>query len=179
MSRETGFHFLITAMALVTVWLLQLLPEPAAGIVGLFSPTLFFAVLIAILCGPVYAGFFGVAAPLIGFFLFRSPAFFPEVLSEMISFGIAGITAGLLYYFFRTSVGTAAGSILSWILSYALSKLTALIVAGESYDFLTFLTDVFLKRGLGIVLTMSLIPLLIVRFRKKRIMWVLRRERLE
>lgn len=179
MSRETVFHILITAILLALTLLAGVLPAGAASVVSRFLPALFFALIAAIVAGPVYAGLLGVLSPLLYYALFHTPPFMPETVTLMVSVGVAGVTAGVFYILFKTAVGAVGGGILAWLIAFGVTKIIALVVSGNSYDLLGFLADTFGTFWPGLVLTFVAVPVLTVFLRKKGVMWVLRHERKE
>lgn len=177
MSRETVFHWILTALFLTLALLLSVLPQEADPYVFLFQPVLFLTVLISILAGPAYGAVLGVLAPLFSYILFRRGLWVPDTVVGIVSYGAAGLTGGLFYTLFGTSVGASAGSVFAWLIAYGIAKIVSLLSLGESYFMAEYLGDTFGSAWAGLILTLVLVPAVVVFLRKKGAMWILRRER--
>lgn len=156
------------AMCLVLPFLTGQIPQIGSALCPMHFPVL----LAGYLCGPWWAMLVGLAAPLLRNLLFGMP---PLLTAIAMSFELAayGGISGFLYrrlpkslfgIYFSLITAMIAGRFLWGIVRVAMTG-----VAGEAFTWAMFLAGAFTTAIPGIVLQLIILPVLILAFRRAKI----------
>ena len=179
MIKKPVLHFLITFASIIVSTALLLLPKPAAVYVSWCCPALFFAVLVGICCGFFPALLTGAFPPFLAFLVqkFALPSGDLLFYVPMAVYAVSGMTAACVYSALRTSIGAAVSAILAGRFVLGTANLVLYHLDGKTYTLRMFVTDGFLSVFSGLMLVLIMIPVLILLFRRRGIMKLLRNEK--
>ena len=176
MIKKPVLHFVITMASIILSTALLLLPEPLAAYVAWFCPVLFFSVLTGICCGAVPAFLTGALPPFLAFlvqkFALPGPDF--SFYVPMAVCAVSGVMAAVIFRTLNTSIGAVVSAVLSGRFVLGTANLVIWYLRGETYTLRMFFNDGFLSVFAGLLLVLVLIPVLILLFRRRGIMKLLR-----
>ncbi len=178
MIKRPVLHFVITLASIIVSTALLLLPEPPAVYVAWLCPVLFFSVLTGICCGFFPALLTGILPPFFAYLVqkFALPGADPSFYVPMAVYAVSGITAAIVYRMLNSSIGASVSAVLAGRFVLGTANLVIYFLRGRTYTFRMFLYDGFLSVFSGLMLVL-LIPILILLFRRRGIMKLLRGER--
>ncbi len=176
MIKKPVLHFLITLASIVVSTALLLLPEPPAVYVSWLCPVLFFSVITGICCGVVPALLTGLLPPFLSYLVqkFALPGADLSFYVPMAVYAVSGITAAVIFRTLNTSIGASVAAVLSGRFVLGTANLVLYYLRGETYTLRMFLYDGVFSVFSGLLLVLVLIPVLVLWFRRRGIMKLLR-----
>lgn len=144
------------------------LPIPNAGII--LCPMHIPVLLCGILCGWPWGLLCGILTPLLSSMITGMPALFPTGASMICELAAYGILSGIFYQITQGKIyATLFLAMLGGRFVMGISSLLFYNLAGKGYTFELFLTSAFVTALPGILLQLTLIPLLIVILKKSKL----------
>lgn len=168
-SRLLTSSALCLALCLVLPFMTGQIPQIGSALCPMHLPVL----LAGFLCGPWWAMLVGFIAPLLRNLLFSMP---PLLTAIAMSFELAayGAVCGLMYRKLpKNIIGIYASLITAMVAGRILWGIVRVLltgVSGEAFTWAMFLAGAFTTAIPGIVLQLVLIPVLVVAFRRAKIM---------
>lgn len=168
-SRLLTSSALCLSLCLVLPFLTGQIPQIGSALCPMHLPVL----LAGFLCGPWWAMMVGAAAPLLRHLMFSMP---PLLTAIAMSFELAayGAVSGLMY---RKLTKNLPGIYLSLVTAmitgrvvWGIVRVLLTGVSGEAFTWALFLSGAFTTAIPGILLQLLIIPVLVVAFRRAKIM---------
>lgn len=153
---------LFLALALVLPFLTGQIPQIGAALCPMHIPVL----LCGFFCGPLYGVVVGFIAPLLRFFLFGMPPFFPTGLSMSFELAAYGLSSALLYrhlpkkkpYIYVSLIGAMLIGRAVW----GVVRVILLGFTNSEFGWAAFMSGAFLNAISGIIVQIVLIPILVI-----------------
>ncbi|MBR6321598.1 MAG: hypothetical protein IKR59_01900 [Lachnospiraceae bacterium] len=179
MIKKKTLHFLITVSSIIVSTALLMLPSPAAEYVAWFCPGLFLAVLCGICCGFFPALLVGLLPPFAAYLVrnFSLPGAEFALYVPMGVLAVSGIMAAIVYGTLHSSIGASVSAVLAGRLVLGIANLILYHVLGDTYTIRRFVTDGFVSVWAGLLAVVILIPIIILIFRRRGVMKLLRDEK--
>lgn len=173
------FRLTVSALMLATALLLPFLTGQVQKFGQMLCPMHVPVLVCAFLCGPVWAGAVGFAAPLLRYALFGMPILFPMGVSMAPELACLGVVCGVLARSFRTlSDGVSArrrlagiyasllASMLAARTTYGIVRFIILFAGGPEFSLAAFVSGVFVESLPGIILQLVLVPSVVLSLRR-------------
>lgn len=161
-TLKTVISALLLALALVMPYLTGQIPELGSMLCPMHLPIL----LCGFLCGPLWGGSVGLAAPLLRSFTLGMPPLFPMALSmafELATYGaISGLLRRLLPKRSRFLYPALLLAMLAGRLVFGASMLLCMTFQGKGYALSAFLASTVTGSVPGILLQIILVPPLVL-----------------
>lgn len=155
-----------SALCLALCMVLPFLTGQIREIGNMLCPMHIPVFLAGFLCGPWYGLAVGAIAPLLRFFLFGRPIFFPSGLAMCFELAAYGLISGLLYRHLPRKTAALYVSLVSAMLAgRAVWGVVMVCIAGlseASFSWAAFLSGAFLNAIPGIVIQLLLIPAVVL-----------------
>ena len=155
-----------SALCLALCMVLPFLTGQIREIGNMLCPMHLPVFLTGFLCGPWYGLAVGAIAPLLRFFLFGRPIFFPSGLAMCFELAAYGLISGLLYRRLpRKNASLYISLVSAMLLGRAVWGAVMVCIAGLSevtFSWAAFMTQAFLNAIPGIVIQLLLIPVLVL-----------------
>ncbi len=165
-TENTRILRLVTAaMCLALCMVLPLLTGQIPEIGSMLCPMHLPVLLCGFLCGPLWAGAVGFAAPLVRFVIFGMPPLMPTGLAMAFELAAYGAVSGVLYrllprktvnLYVSLLAAMAAGRVLWGIVRVMLTGVT-----GSAFTWAAFMAGAVTNAVPGIILQLVLIPVLV------------------
>lgn len=176
MRKQSLYQLIITVFFFLISMILLIIPGDIGKIVKMFLPVLFFAILAAILNGWFSGFFIGTLSPFFIFLILHNESFVEDIIYQMISFGGAAITAAVIYRIFKTAIGASFLGVLSSRILLLLSRLIGHYILSSSYTVMDHFYEGYIRVYPGLLLPVIIIPVLVLIFRRRGLMKILRNE---
>lgn len=164
----TGALFL--ALTLVMPFLTGQIPGLGSALLPMHLPVL----LCGFVCGGPVALLVGLIAPILRSMLFSMPPMFPTAMAMAFELAAYGFFAGFFYSRFSKKVWGIFASLIAAMLCgrvvWGAVSLGLYTLAGKGFGWQVFAAGAFVNAIPGIVLQLVLIPILVVIFRKIKVM---------
>lgn len=182
MKRSKTKNIALMAMFLTLAMVLPFLTGQIPAIGHMLLPMHLPVFLCGLICGFPYGALLGFVTPLLRSALFGMPIFFPTATAMAFELCAYGFFSGLFYRLFpRQNVGTLVLSLIFSMLIgrgiWGLVQYLQLSLTGSSFTWALFVSGAFLEAFPGIILQLTLIPLLLLALDKAGFVPFERREK--
>lgn len=179
MIKKKTLHFLITISSIIVSTALLMLPSPAAEYVAWFCPALFLTVFCGICCGFFPALLTGLLPHFLAYLVrnFSLPGADYTLYVTIGVLAVSGMMAAAVYAALHSSIGASVSAVLAGRLVLGSANLILYHVLGNTYTIRQFVSDGFVSVWAGLAAVAVLIPLIILIFRRRGIMKLLRDEK--
>lgn len=154
------------ALALVLPFLTGQIPQIGNAFCPMHIPVL----LCGFFCGPWYALAVGSLAPLLRFFIFGMPPLMPTGIAMCFELAVYGLVSGLLYRALpkkKWSIFVALiGAMLAGRIVWGAARAILYGVGGSEFGWAAFVSGAFLNAIPGIIVQLTLIPVLVMSLEK-------------
>ena len=167
--RKLVFAAMCLALALVLPFLTGQIPEIGAALSPMHIP----ALLCGFICGPVWGGIVGVAAPLLRHLLFGMP---PLMAAIPMAFELAvyGISAGVLYRLLPKKVPflyvALIGAMIDGRIMWGIVKLIMSVAQASEFTFAAFIAGAVSGAIPGIICHIILVPVIVLTLKRAKLM---------
>ena len=167
--RKLVFAAMCLALALVLPFLTGQIPEIGAALSPMHIP----ALLCGIICGPVWGGIVGAAAPLLRHVLFGMP---PLMAAIPMAFELAvyGISAGVLYRLLPKKVPflyvALIGAMIAGRIVWGIVKLIMSVAQASEFTFAAFIAGAVTGAIPGIICHIILVPVIVLALKRAKLM---------
>lgn len=176
MPKRGLIHLIATVFMLLVSMILLIIPGEVGTYIQMFLPVLFFSVLAGVSMNAVSGVLIGFLAPAILYLVLHKTSFRADVIYQMISYAGAAFIAAIIYRIFKSSIGAAILAVLGSRILLLISRLIGHYVLTTSYTLFDYFEEAVKSCYPGLLLTLIIIPLLILLFRKRGLMKILRNE---
>jgi len=167
--RKLVFAAMCLALALVLPFLTGQIPEIGAALSPMHIP----ALLCGFICGPVWGGIVGAAAPLLRHVLFGMP---PLMAAIPMAFELAvyGISAGVLYRLLPKKVPflyvALIGAMIDGRIMWGIVKLIMSVAQASEFTFAAFIAGAVTGAIPGIICHIILVPVIVLALKRAKLM---------
>ena len=167
--RKLVFAAMCLALALVLPFLTGQIPEIGAALSPMHIP----ALLCGFICGPVWGGIVGAAAPLLRHVLFGMP---PLMAAIPMAFELAvyGISAGVLYRLLPKKVPflyvALIGAMIDGRIVWGIVKLIMSVAQASEFTFAAFIAGAVTGAIPGIICHIILVPVIVLTLKRAKLM---------
>ncbi|MBQ2707178.1 MAG: ECF transporter S component [Clostridia bacterium] len=167
--RKLVFAAMCLALALVLPFLTGQIPEIGAALSPMHIP----ALLCGFICGPVWGGIVGAAAPLLRHVLFGMP---PLMAAIPMAFELAvyGISAGVLYRLLPKKVPflyvALIGAMIDGRIVWGIVKLIMSVAQASEFTFAAFIAGAVTGAIPGIICHIILVPVIVLALKRAKLM---------
>jgi len=167
--RKLVFAAMCLALALVLPFLTGQIPEIGAALSPMHIP----ALLCGFICGPVWGGIVGAAAPLLRHVLFGMP---PLMAAIPMAFELAvyGISAGVLYRLLPKKVPflyvALIGAMIDGRIMWGIVKLIMSVAQASEFTFAAFIAGAVTGAIPGIICHIILVPIIVLALKRAKLM---------
>ena len=167
--RKLVFAAMCLALALVLPVLTGQIPEIGAALSPMHIP----ALLCGFICGPVWGGIVGAAAPLLRHVLFGMP---PLMAAIPMAFELAvyGISAGVLYRLLPKKVPflyvALIGAMIDGRIVWGIVKLIMSVAQASEFTFAAFIAGAVTGAIPGIICHIILVPVIVLALKRAKLM---------
>ena len=167
--RKLVFAAMCLALALVLPFLTGQIPEIGAALSPMHIP----ALLCGFICGPVWGGIVGAAAPLLRHVLFGMP---PLMAAIPMAFELAvyGISAGVLYRLLPKKVPflyvALIGAMIDGRIVWGIVKLIMSVAQASEFTFAAFIAGAVTGAIPGIICHIILVPFIVLALKRAKLM---------
>ena len=153
------------AMCLALCMVLPLLTGQIPEIGGMLCPMHLPVLLCGYLCGPLWAGMIGFAAPLLRFVIFGMPPLMPTGVAMAFELAAYGAVTGLLYRLLPKKTiclyASLVGAMLAGRVLWGIVRVILTGVTDSAFTWAAFLAGAVTNAVPGIILQLVLIPVLV------------------
>ena len=167
--RKLVFAAMCLALALVLPFLTGQIPEIGAALSPMHIP----ALLCGFICGPVWGGIVGAAAPLLRHVLFGMP---PLMAAIPMAFELAvyGISAGVLYRLLPKKVPflyvALIGAMIDGRIMWGIVKLIMSVAQASEFTFAAFIAGAVTGAIPGIICHIILVPVIVLALKRAKLL---------
>ena len=167
--RKLVFAAMCLALALVLPFLTGQIPEIGSALSPMHIP----ALLCGFICGPVWGGIVGAAAPLLRHVLFGMP---PLMAAIPMAFELAvyGISAGVLYRLLPKKVPflyvALIGAMIDGRIVWGIVKLIMSVAQASEFTFAAFIAGAVTGAIPGIICHIILVPVIVLALKRAKLM---------
>ena len=153
------------AMCLALCMVLPLLTGQIPEIGSMLCPMHLPVLLCGYLCGPLWAGMIGFAAPLVRFVIFGMPPLMPTGIAMAFELAAYGAVAGMLYRLLPKKTvclyASLIGAMLAGRVLWGVVRVILTGVTGSAFTWAAFMAGAVTNAVPGIILQLVLIPVLV------------------
>ena len=167
--RKLVFAAMCLALALVLPFLTGQIPKIGSALSPMHIP----ALLCGFICGPVWGGIVGAAAPLLRHVLFGMP---PLMAAIPMAFELAvyGISAGVLYRLLPKKVPflyvALIGAMIDGRIVWGIVKLIMSVAQASEFTFAAFIAGAVTGAIPGIICHIILVPVIVLALKRAKLM---------
>ena len=158
------------ALCMVLPFLTGQIPELGQALCPMHIPVL----LAGFLCGPWWAMAVGFVAPFLRYLLFSMPPILPDGLAMAFELLTYGLVAGILYRLLPKKTGSIylslIGAMLAGRIVWGIVSIAIYDVMGSPYIWAIFFAGAFANAIPGIIVHITLIPVLVLALQKAKIL---------
>lgn len=160
-TKKLVLSSLFVALAIILPFFTGQIPKIGNMLLPMHIPVL----ICGFVCGAPHGFMVGFAAPMLRSILFGRPIMFPTAMGMMVELAIYGLVAGAMYTFFRNKKWGIYISLITSMISGRIVWGAACFflyrVTGTSFTWEFFAAEAFGNAIPGIIIQLTLIPLLI------------------
>ena len=169
-TENTRILRLVTAaMCLALCMVLPLLTGQIPEIGSMLCPMHLPVLLCGFLCGPLWAGAVGFAAPLVRFVIFGMPPLMPTALAMAFEMAAYGAAAGVLYRRCNVYVSLVGAMIIGRLVWGVASWLLYAAFMPNGFSLAMFWAGGFVNAWPGMVLQLVVVPLIVTALKKAKL----------
>ncbi len=161
---------LFLALAYVMPFVTGQIPEIGAMLCPMHLPVL----LCGFICGPVWGGMVGIAAPLLRSFTLGMPPLFPTAVCMAFELAAYGVIAGMMHRMFPRKKPYIYCSLLTAMIAgrlvWGAAMFLCMNATGGSFPFAAFLAGAVTNAIPGIAAQIILVPMLVILLENPKIM---------
>lgn len=162
--KRNVLRLVVSAICLTLCMVLPFITGQIPQIGSALSPMHIPVLLCGLLCGPLYAGMIGAAAPILRFMLFGMPPLFPTGAAMCFELAAYGVSAGLLLRALDGRRGALYAALIGAMLIgravWGAAMAVMLGVGGSGFTMSAFMAGAFVNAVPGIVVHILLIPVI-------------------
>ena len=169
-KKANVLRLAVSAACLALCMILPFITGQIQQIGNMLCPMHIPVLLCGLLCGPMYAGLVGAAAPLLRFMLFGMPKLYPSGVAMCFELAAYGVAAGMILRALpakRSSVYAALiGAMVIGRAVWGAAMAAIMAAGGGAFTMSAFIAGAFMNAVPGIIVHILLIPVIVLAVQK-------------